>query len=276
MGAADGRQVSIKLVVSDVDGTIVRTDKSVAPSTVEAAKRLQAAGIPLSIVSARPPRGMAYITQALGLTGPSAGFNGGRVLGPDGAVLSEHLVPEAAARTALALFMARGLFVFLFSGDEWLIAASDGPHVEHERHTVRFDPVVVDSFEPYMAKVLKMVGVSDDAPYLADVEAELQALLGDRANAKRSQTYYLDLTAKDANKGNAIRLLADVQGIDVSEIAVIGDMDNDVPMFATAGFSVAMGNASESVKGKASRAAAADNDHDGWAEAVDRFILAPS
>ncbi len=273
MGAADGGQVSIKLVASDVDGTIVRTDKSVAPSTIEAAKRLQGAGIPLSIVSARPPRGMAYITETLGLTGPLAGFNGGRVVGPDGSVLSEHVVPEAAARTALGLFMAKGLFVFLFSGDEWLIAAPDGPHVEHEKRTVRFDPVVVDSFEPYMTKVLKMVGVSDDEPLLAATETELQRVLDGSATAKRSQTYYLDLTAKEANKGNAIRLLADAQGIDVSEIAVIGDMENDVPMFETAGFSVAMGNASESVKGKAAVAATADNDHDGWAEAVDRLIL---
>ena len=260
--------MSIKLVASDVDGTIVRTDKSVAESTVMAAHRLQAAGIALSIVSARPPRGMAYITEALGLTGPLAGFNGGQVLGADGTVLSELLVPEAAARTTLGLFMARGLFVFVFSGDAWLVMAADGPHVEHEAHTVRFEPTVVESFEPYLAKVLKMVGVSDDAPFLAACETELQTLLGDTATAKRSQTYYLDLTARDANKGNAIRLLAEAQGIDVSEIAVIGDMENDVPMFAVAGFSVAMGNASAGVKGRASAAADADNDHDGWAEAV--------
>ena len=265
--------MSIKLVVSDVDGTIVCTDKSVAPSTIEAAKRLQGAGVPLSIVSARPPRGMAYITETLGLTGPLAGFNGGRVLGPDGTVLSEHVVPEAAARATLGLFMARGIFVFVFSGDDWLIAAPDGPHVEHEKRTVRFDPVVVDSFEPYIGKVLKMVGVSDDEPLLAAVEKELQALLGDTATAKRSQTYYLDLTAKEANKGNAIRLLAEAQGIDVSEIAVIGDMENDVPMFTVAGFSAAMGNATEAVKAKASASASGDNDHDGWAAAVESLIM---
>ena len=86
------------------------------------------------------------------------------------------------------------------------------------------------------------------------------------------KTYYLDLTAKGANKGNAIRLLAEAQGIDVADIAVIGDMENDVPMFAVAGFSVAMGNASEGVKGRASVAAVADNDHGGWAEAVEAVL----
>lgn len=264
--------MTIKLVVSDVDGTVVGTDKSVAPGTVAAAAKLREAGIPLSIVSARPPRGMAYIQEALGLTGPLAGFNGGRLVGPDGTVMADALVPEAAARTALGLFNARGLFVFVFSGDDWLISAPDGPHVEHEKHTVRFDPVVVDDFEPYLATVSKMVGVSDDAPLLADVEAELQAMLGEGAFAKRSQTYYLDLTAREANKGAAIGRLAETLGIDMSEIATIGDMENDVPMFEVAGFSVAMGNASDGVKAKAATAVDGDNDGNGWAEAIERIM----
>jgi len=266
--------VQIKLVVSDVDGTIVTTDKSIAPSTVAAVARLQEAGIPLSIVSARPPRGMHYIQETLRLTGPLAGFNGGRMLAPDGAVLSEHLVPEASARAALELFQARGISVFVFSGDDWLVQDFDGPHVAHERHTVRYDPVVVESFEPYLARVSKMVGVSDDEPMLAEIEVALQKLIGEAATVKRSQTYYLDLTAREANKGNAIRMLADVLGIGVEEIAVIGDMENDVPMFAAAGFSIAMGNASPAVKAQASAAAEADNDHGGWAEAIDTLILA--
>lgn len=265
--------MSIKLVVSDVDGTIVRTDKSLAPSTIDAAASLQAAGIPLAIVSARPPRGMQWIQQTLRLAGPLAGFNGGRVVGPDGRVLEEHVVPEAAARTALALFAARGLTIFLFTGDDWLITDPNGAHVAHEQHTVRFDPVVVQSFEPYMARVAKLVGVSDDAPHLAEVEAELQRLIGDTANAKRSQTYYLDLTAQEANKGSAVRMLAAAQGVALEEVAVLGDMQNDVPMFDVAGFSVAMGNASAEVKARASAAAKSDNDHDGWAEAVKTIIL---
>lgn len=264
--------MSVKLVVSDVDGTIVRTDKSIAPSTIAAVAKLQAAGIPVAIVSARPPRGMLHIQQQLKLTGPLAGFNGGRLIGPDRTVIEEHPVPEAASRTTLGLFAARGLQTWVFSGDEWYILEDGKPHVAHETGTVQFAPTVVDSFEPYLASVLKMVGVTDDAPYLAEVEAELQTLIGDAANAKRSQTYYLDLTAREANKGNAVRLLAAAQGVGIEEVAVLGDMVNDVPMFAVAGFSVAMGNASDEVKGHAS-AATDSNDSDGWAKAIDTLIL---
>jgi len=273
MAEAEIEQMSVKLVISDVDGTIVGTDKSVTDSTIAAAGRLQEAGIPLAIVSARPPRGMQYIQQTLKLSGPLGGFNGGRILSPDGRVLEEHPVPEAAARTALGLFKARGLTVFVFSGDEWLISDGAGAHVEHERRTVRFDPTVVGSFEPYLDRVLKMVGVSDDEPFLAGIETELQTLLHGSANAKRSQTYYLDLTAQDANKGSAVRMLAHAQGVGLDDVAVIGDMLNDVPMFEVAGFSVAMGNASDEVKGLATASVPSSNDHGGWAEAIDTLIL---
>ena len=262
----------IRLVVSDVDGTLVQTDKSLAPSTIAAAQRLQEAGVPLAIVSARPPRGMRWIQETLHLTGPLAGFNGGGLMAPDGTMIELRTVPLAAVRTALDLFGRNGVDVWLFTAEEWLILNPDGPHVAHERHTVRFDERVVPSFDPYLDQAGKLVGVSEDAPKLARLEQELQALLGDTASARRSQTYYLDVTHRDANKGNAIRLLAAHQGIDVAEVAVLGDMVNDVPMFAVAGFSVAMGNATPDVQAQAT-AVTGPNDADGWAQAIDRLIL---
>ena len=269
---AEAMSMPIRLVVSDVDGTLVQTDKSLAPSTIAAVARLQAAGIPLAIVSARPPRGMQWLQDALHLTGPLAGFNGGSLVAPDGRVIEQRLVPAEAARTSLAVFKARGVSAWLFTAREWLILDPSGPHVDHERHTVRFHERVVDSFDPYLDQAGKLVGCTDDAPLLAAVEAELQTLLGDTAAAKRSQTYYLDVTHREANKGNAIRLLAAAQGITVDEVAVLGDMMNDVPMFKVAGYSVAMGNASAEVKGLAS-AVTEGNDHGGWAEAIDTLIL---
>ena len=178
----------IRFVVTDLDGTLVQPDKSLAPGTVAAARRLRDAGIPLGIVSARPPRGMRWIAEELGLMGLLAGFNGGTVMQPDGTVVERHAVPAEAVRVALDLFARRGVSPWLFTADEWLALDPDGPHVAHERHTVRFNERIVDSFEPYLAEAGKVVGVSDDAPLLADVEAELQGLLGGSANARRRGT----------------------------------------------------------------------------------------
>lgn len=262
----------IRFVVTDVDGTLVQPDKSLAAGTVAAAQRLRDAGIPLGIVSARPPRGMRWISDQLGLLGLLAGFNGGTVMQPDGTVVDQHAVPEGAARIALDLFARRGVSPWLFTSDEWLALDPNGPHVDHERHTVRFDERIVASFEPYMGQAGKLVGVSDDAPLLAAVEVELQGLLGDSANAKRSQTYYLDVTHRSADKGQAVRRLAAHMGVALEEVAVLGDMANDVPMFDVAGYAIAMGNATPEVQARAA-AVTGRNDENGWAEAVDKLIL---
>ena len=262
----------IRLVVSDVDGTLVKTDKSLAASTVAAAGRLRAAGIPLAIVSARPPRGMLWIANELGLAGLLAGFNGGTIMQPDGVVVQQHTVPPDAARTALDLFARNGVSAWFFTASEWLAQDPNGPHVDHERHTVRFNERIVESFDPYIDQGGKVVGVTDDAPLLARLETELQGLLGNTANAKRSQTYYLDVTHREANKGNAVRMLAAQLGIDLANVAVLGDMENDLPMFDIAGFAVAMGNASPAVQARAA-AVTGSNDADGWAQGIDRFIL---
>ena len=110
--------MTIKLVVSDVDGTIVQPDKSVSAGTVAAAARLQAAGVKLAIVSARPPRGMAYITETLKLQAPYAGFNGGLLIGPDGAEVEWNPAPAELVQKALDLFEARGI-------DAWIVGQTD-------------------------------------------------------------------------------------------------------------------------------------------------------
>lgn len=266
------QQRPIRLVVSDVDGTLVQTDKSLAPGTPAAAARLRAASIPLAIVSARPPRGMLWIAKELGLAGLLAGFNGGTITQPDGTVVEQRTVPPDAARTALALFARNGVSAWFFTAQEWLVMDPNGPHVDHERHTVRFNERVVDSYEPYIDQGGKLVGVTDDAPLLARLETELQGLLGDTANAKRSQTYYLDVTHREANKGNAVRILAGHLGVALADVAVLGDQANDLPMFDVAGYAVAMGNAPPDVQARAA-AVTGTNDAEGWAQAIDRFIL---
>ncbi len=141
----------IKLVVSDVDGTLVTGEKRVTPPTIAAARRLQEAGIPLCLVSSRPPRGMAFVAEELGLTGPLGGFNGATILAPDGSLIENLVLADQAVRTSLALFAERGVDAWLFADNQWFVKSLDGAYVPRERRTVRFDPVVVDDFEPYVA-----------------------------------------------------------------------------------------------------------------------------
>jgi len=162
---------------------------------------------------------------------------------------------------------------WLYTGAEWVIHEKDAPHVAREEKTIGFAPKVVAEFsDADIEAAVKIVGVSDDYPLVATCEADLQAALGDGASAQRSQPYYLDVTNPNANKGAVVMALVDQLGIPADEVATIGDMPNDVLMFRRSGFSIAMGNASDEVKAQAT-AVTGSNRADGFAEAVERFIL---
>ncbi len=262
----------VRLLVSDVDGTLVTTAKDLTPASVDAAARLRGAGVMLALVSSRPPRGMAALAARLGIDTPLAGFNGGTILDAGGRVVSERLVPEAAARTALAAFARRGIDAWVFADGEWLLRDPDGEYVPLERRTIGFEPKVVDDLAPAAGRAGKLVGASSDAAKLAECEAALQRELGAAATAHRSQTYYLDVTNPDADKGHALLALAGLLGVEAAEVACIGDMGNDLPMFAVAGLAIAMGNAPPAVQARAS-AVTRSNDDDGFAAAVRDVVL---
>ena len=262
----------IKLVVSDVDGTMVNTAKTLTPATIAAAHSLHEAGIPLALVSSRPPRGMAFLTMDLGLTGPLGGFNGGTILAPNGAVIEERFVPEAAARITLDYLARRGVGAWLFADNQWIIKDPAGDYVPKERMTVRFEPTVVDDFGPFIPRCGKIVGASAKFDLLAECEHELQGLLGATANAHRSQQYYLDITNPAADKGTAVHAFARWYGVDPAEVCVLGDQSNDVPMFRVAGHSIAMGNAPPAVAAEAKQHTKS-NEEDGWAAAIASYVL---
>jgi Cof subfamily protein (haloacid dehalogenase superfamily) len=262
----------ISAVVSDVDGTLVTTEKKLTARTVAAASAVRKAGLPFSIISSRPPRGMANLMKALDVSTPSGGFNGGIIVAPDLSVLQQHLISPESARRAIDFLAGRGVDAWVFSGRDWLAQNEAGPHVEHETHTVGFPPVIVKEFGKALDAAAKIVGVSEDHQLLAACETELAGLLGRAATVARSQLYYLDTTDRLANKGAGLLKLSKLLGVPAAEVAVIGDGGNDVMMFEQAGLSIAMGNAEPAVK------AAADfvtdsNAEDGFAKAIERFIL---
>lgn len=99
--------------------------------------------------------------------------------------------------------------------------------------------------------------------------------LQEGVSAARSQPYYLDVTHPHANKGYVVERLFAILQIPMSEIATIGDMPNDVPMFKRSGTSIAMGNANQDVQHSA-KYVTTDNENEGFANAVERFILGPN
>jgi Cof subfamily protein (haloacid dehalogenase superfamily) len=266
-------QRNIRLLLADVDGTLVTKDKVLTAAAKAAARELLHAGIALAVTSGRPPRGMSMLIQPLALQGAIAGFNGGVFVNPDLSVIESHTLDPATATQTLKLILDRGLDAWVYTEDEWLIRDPDAPHVARETWTVKFDAKVVASFtDEHLAHAVKIVGVSDDLDLVAACEKVTQNTLGEKASAARSQPYYLDVTHPEANKGTVVATLSKRLGIPPEQIATIGDMPNDVLMFRKSGFSIAMGNSSDEVKAQAS-AVTDSNENEGFAKAVRKFVL---
>jgi Cof subfamily protein (haloacid dehalogenase superfamily) len=263
---------NIVAVVSDVDGTLVRSDKSVAPRSVEAVRKLRDAGVSFAIVSSRPPRGLKAVISRLNIAMPVAGFNGGVIASPDLSVITSHHIAAEVARHAVDAIEASGANAWVFSGEDWFIRDRTGPRVGLEEKTVGFSPVVVPDFAVVIGAAAKLVAVSDDFALLTKLQGEVRASLSGRANIVRSQMYYLDFTHPLANKGQALIELTRLMAVPAASTAAIGDGENDVDMFVQAGLSVAMGSADARVK-QAADFVTDSNDDDGLAAAIEWFVL---
>jgi Cof subfamily protein (haloacid dehalogenase superfamily) len=263
--------MSIRLLLSDVDGTLVTMDKVLTDRSIEAVHRLHESGVLFAVTSGRPPRGMSMLVGPLALTTPVAAFNGGLVVEPDMEIVEQKVIPDELIDPVIHLLESFRLSVWVYQGADWFVHDREGPHVQREALTVQFEPEVVGSYEG-MTTIAKIVGVSDDHDAVASASASAHDEFGDHVSASRSQPYYLDVTHPEANKGGVVKFLSARYEIPQEEIATIGDMPNDVLMFAHSGLSIAMGNAGREVQ-RAARRVTTSNDEEGFAHAVDRFIL---
>jgi len=262
----------IKLLLSDVDGTLVTKEKVLTPRAIAAVHALHAADIRFAVTSGRPPRGMEMLVEPLALSTPLSAFNGGLVVEPDLEVVAERVVPDDLVAPTIALLESFDLSIWVYQGADWFVRDRDGPHVARESSTVQFAPTLVADFDGITSDIAKIVGVSDDYDVVAEAAEVTRQTFGHHVAASRSQDYYLDVTHPDANKGGVVKYLSARYGIPQDEIATIGDMPNDVLMFAQSGLSIAMGQSGREVH-RAARHVTTSNEDEGFANAVDRFIL---
>ena len=266
-------QYPIRFLLSDMDGTLLLPDHSLSQRTIDAVHALREAGVLFSLATGRPPKAMLQMIEALGVDLPTAAFNGGTIVNPDGSLLVAHYLPAAAALTTLALFADEpDIEVWVFSAGEWWVKDPNGPMVPREQHALGYPPVAVESFEPFIARIDKIVAASTNTGLLIELEARLLPLVGEQAQVSRSQPVYLDVTAMQANKGQALATLAEFLGVPLEQTAAMGDGGNDPAMFHRAGLSIAMGQAEEHVKRQAVVVTGA-NTEDGAALAIERYIL---
>ena len=131
-------EVNIRLLIADIDGTLLRQDKVLTARSIEAVQRLRDAGVAFTITSGRPPLGMKMLMDQLPVTGPAAAFNGGVFVHPDLSVMTQNCMAKEAAIKVIDAIVRHGLDCWVYTDRDWLVRDANGPHVEHEAWTVKF------------------------------------------------------------------------------------------------------------------------------------------
>jgi Cof subfamily protein (haloacid dehalogenase superfamily) len=279
----------ISILLADVDGTLVDSQKRITARAKIAIQRLAEAGIKFAVTSGRPPRGMKMIVEQVKLSTPIAAFNGGMLVEPETMkVLTQQTLDAETAQSVIERIGEFGLDVWVYAGVDWYLHDLNSPHREKEERTVQFPPTVVKNFDQALHQgVAKVVGVSDHYDLVAKAEKGIKEEFehgihahctttsrdcDPSVSAARSQPYYLDVTHPKANKGSVVQMLSELLKIPPAEFATIGDMPNDVLMFVKSGSSIAMGQASEEVKQSATFVTAG-MDEEGFAKAIEDYVL---
>jgi hydroxymethylpyrimidine pyrophosphatase-like HAD family hydrolase len=252
------------------------------PRAIAAVARLHERGINFSICSSRPPFGQRMLIEPLRLVLPFGGYNGGSIVNPDLSPVEQKLLAPDAARDTVALLEEHGVTsIWVFTGGAWLTRDRDSDYVDLEIHTIQTPPTLVPSLDGHLDAVSKIVGASKDHDRIRRQQRPRSdhgrgcGRPGSVARAGLGHAFASLLLRCDPaghRQGRLVDLLAERLAVPQEEIAVLGDMGNDVEMFRRAGFPIAMGYAAPEIKALA-QAITLSNDEDGFAVAIEHHIL---
>ena len=269
---------AIRLIISDIDGTILDDQHQVDPKLKDMIPLLNREKIPFVLASARSPLGMEPISRELGLgDNPLACYNGALVIkgNPQAyETIIEHPLDKKEIRTFLELVKAEfpSVSINLYSGKDWIADRLD-KWVQIEAAITGEQPMIQNVLMPVLnaqMPVHKLLLI-DQAPIIQKLHDYLQTLDFPKTAFYLSKDNYIEVTAKHVSKEQALYEIAQYYQVPLEQVMTIGDNFNDLPMLRLAGLGVAMGNAPEAVKTKAKAVTKSNNEH-GVAEALEKYV----
>ena len=268
-----------RLIATDIDGTLLNERREVTPRTLAAVRALQRRSIPLVLTTARPSRSVQALYSELGLSGPFIAYNGALVYDPRAdETLFHQPIPLAIAWRLMACVRAvsPSLTVGLEMPNGWYLDRID-PHLQAhiDAGLVESMPTLCD-VERMLAEathgVNKLYFVASDATRSA-MEARFAAHgLHTHIEVTSSSADWVEISAVGVHKGAALQALATHWSIPLENTLALGDGENDIPALQMAGLGIAMGHAPETVR-RAADVVTASNAEDGWAAAIERYVL---
>lgn len=260
----------IKLVATDIDGTILIPEGQFREPVKACINKLQACGIKVVLVTGRMNAAAELIAQDLCLNTPVVSYQGGLVK-ENGKTLYEKYLTEEQAQKIIDWGHAENIHLNLYN-DDILYSESDCYEVQRYSNNLHTSYVVKPFKNIKKIKVNKLLAIDYNNPdKINRLEKELPSIFPELYIVK-STPYFLEFSNKDASKYCAVKFLQKYWGLKDEEILTIGDQNNDIALLEAGGIKVAMGNATEELKKHADYITDTVF-NDGFVSAMEKFIF---
>lgn len=267
-----------KLLILDVDGTLLNEAKELTRRTHMALLKVQQMGVRIVLASGRPTYGLLALAKQLEL-GNYGGFiisyNGCQIIrASNGEILFERRINPELLPYVEKKAHKHGFALMTYHDDCLVTDTPDNVHITDEAQLNHLKLICEESFSTAIDFApCKCTLVSDDTEALDALAAHWTKRLSGSLDVLRSEPFFLEVVPCGVDKANTVGALLDLLGMNSDEVMAIGDGVCDVTMLQMAGLGIAMGQAPDSVQACADRVTAS-NQEDGVAQAVEQLILA--
>lgn len=270
-----------KLLVLDVDGTLLNSNREMSERTIRTLKKVQQNGVRIALATGRPTYGVLPYAKAIDLDfndGYIISYNGAKVLeASTGKVLFERTIDPKMVPYLEKQAERSGCVLAFYENDEVVATDTSNHHIVDEAQMNNMALRQVDSISEALEGVkddpklwpTEVILVNDDEQMLTGLEEYLQRHLNGVMDTIHSNPYYLEIVGYQVGKSHAMSALVQKLGISMKEVLAFGDGHADINMLQMAGTGIAMGNAPEEVK-RCADYTTLSNDEDGAAIAIER------
>lgn len=264
-----------KLLAIDLDGTLLKNDKTISKVTYEAIQRARKKGVKVVLATGRPIKGISRYIEKLDLLDEddcSVAFNGAAVqFNKTGKLIYEQNMEIEDIKYLYKLSKELGVNIHALTPNECITPKiSEYSLLEAEINKIPLKVVDFDNLDPD-TNIVKIMMI-DKEEILSKTVEQLPEEVYEKYSVLRSEPYFLEFLNKEVNKGQGVKKLAEGFGIKKEEVICIGDAGNDIHMIQYAGLGVAMENAMVEVK-RIADYITLTNEEDGVAHIIEKFIL---
>lgn len=259
----------IKLIATDIDGTILKHNFEFNPEVKDCIKDLAQHGVKVVLVTGRMHAATQHIAEELALETPLVCYQGGLVK-HNNEILYERNLDTESAKNIINWAKKNNIHTNLYMNDE-LYVEKDSPTIQRylKQGIPRFNIKSFDEIK--LEKINKMLLIDYEDENKVTVWKEYLETKYKEVHFIKSTPYYCEVCHPEATKACALNFLKDYWGFKKEEIMTIGDQNNDIDLLSAGGIKVAMGNATEELKAVADYVTDTVNDN-GFVKAVEKFV----